>query len=467
MSAMTSGERHAVFSLATIFSLRMVGLFMILPVFSVYGASLQGATPLLIGLAVGSYGLAQLLLQIPFGLWADRFDRKKLILIGLVLFVIGGAIAATASSIWWVILGRFLQGAGAISAVVMALLSDLVRDEHRTRAMAVVGMSIGISFAIAFVLGPWVADIFGLSGLFWVTSIMGVLAMMLCLWRVPRARVAQRQLPPHYLTHLREMLAVPELRRLNLGIFALHLVMTACFVSLPPLLVSAGLPVSQHGWLYLPVMLVAFVALVPAVIVAEKQRRMREVYLSAVALLVLAMLALAIAHEGLWPLIASVALFFFAFNLLEALLPSLVSKISPAGGRGTAMGIYSTAQFLGAFIGGVTGGALHNWQSGTGLFLVLAVVALVWFWRAYAMAQPAYLHSVILQPEGVSRGPVGSEQTLTTQALDEQALMSIRALAGVEELVVLPDDALIYLKVDKQQWLPESLSPWPVRIIAA
>jgi predicted MFS family arabinose efflux permease len=466
MSAMTSGERHAVFSLATIFSLRMVGLFMILPVFSVYGAALDGATPLLIGLAVGSYGLAQLLLQIPFGLWADRFDRKKLILIGLVLFVIGGAVAASASSIWWVIIGRFLQGAGAISAVVMALLSDLVRDEHRTRAMAVVGMSIGISFAIAFVLGPWVADIFGLSGLFWVTSLMGVLAMILCLWRVPRARQAQRQLPPHYSTHLREMLAVPELRRLNLGIFTLHLVMTACFVSLPPLLVTAGLPVSQHGWLYLPVMFVAFIALVPAVIVAEKKHRMREVYLSAVGLLFLAMLALAFAHKGLFALIASVALFFFAFNLLEALLPSLVSKISPAGGRGTAMGIYSTAQFLGAFLGGVTGGLLHNWQQGMGLFLVLAAATIIWLWRAYSMAQPAYLHSVILQPEGASRGQVGTNSVVIEQSLSEQTLMDIRALAGVEELVVLPDDALIYLKVDKQFWQPESLTPWPVRIIA-
>ncbi|REH38665.1 putative MFS family arabinose efflux permease [Paraperlucidibaca baekdonensis] len=467
MSAMTSGERHAVFSLATIFSLRMVGLFMILPVFSVYGASLQGATPLLIGVAVGSYGLAQLLLQIPFGLWADRFDRKKLIIIGLTLFVLGGATAASSTSIGGVIVGRFLQGAGAISAVVMALLSDVVRDEHRTRAMAVVGISIGISFAIAFVLGPWVADIFGLSGLFWVTSVMGCLAIVLCFWRVPRARQAQRQLPPHYLTHLRDMLAVPELRRLNIGIFTLHLVMTACFVSLPPLLVAAGLPVSQHGWLYLPVMLVAFVALVPAVIIAEKKRRMREVYLSAVVVLFVAMLALAFAHQGLVALIASVALFFFAFNLLEALLPSLVSKISPAGGKGTAMGIYSTSQFLGAFLGGVVGGALHDWQQGAGLFVVLALATLVWLWRAYAMAQPAYLHSVILQPEGATRGTVGDASVAVEQSLSEPVLNEIRALAGVEELVVLPDDALIYLKVDKQHWRPESLATWPVRIIAA
>ncbi|MEO6699316.1 MAG: MFS transporter, partial [Paraperlucidibaca sp.] len=222
-----------------------------------------------------------------------------------------------------------------------------------------------------------------------------------------------------------------------------------------------------HGWLYLPVMLVAFVALVPAVIVAEKKHRMREVYLSAVGMLFFAMLALAFAHRGLFALIASVALFFFAFNLLEALLPSLVSKISPAGGRGTAMGIYSTAQFLGAFLGGVTGGALHDWQQGMGLFLVLAVATIIWLWRAYSMAQPAYLHSVILQPDGVSRAQVGDDSAAVEHSLSEQTLMDIRALAGVEELVVLPDDALIYLKVNKQHWLPESLTPWPVRIIAS
>lgn len=453
MSSYTPAERDAVFSLAGIFSLRMVGLFMILPVFSVYGARLEGATPLLVGLAVGAYGLAQLMLQIPFGLLADRHDRRRLIVIGLLLFILGGLVAAASSTIWGVILGRFLQGAGAISAVVMALLSDLVREQNRTKAMATVGMSIGISFALAFVIGPLLADALGLSGLFGATAVMGALALVVCLWRVPRVAHAQRQLPPHYGNHLLQMLRHPELMRLNVGIFSLHLVMTACFVALPPLLVAAGLPASRHGWLYLPVMLLAFVALVPAVIVAEKHRRMREVYLVAIVLLAAAMLALAFAHGGMTGLVLAVALFFFAFNLLEALLPSLVSKISPAGGKGTAMGIYSTSQFLGAFLGGILGGALQGLHSITALFLALAGIVVVWVLQAWGMAQPAYLQSIALRPEGGA---------LTSSTLDD-----MRALPGVEELVILPDDEIIYLRVDKARWQEADLQQWPVKIISA
>lgn len=452
MSSYSPAERSAVAALAGIFSLRMVGLFMILPVFAVYGTGLEGATPALIGLAVGAYGLAQLLLQIPFGLLADRHDRRKLIVIGLLLFVAGGLVAAASDSIWGVIAGRFLQGAGAISAVVMALLSDLVREQNRTRAMATVGMSIGISFALAFVLGPMLAALLGLSGLFAVTAAMGALALLVCLWRVPQARQAQRQLPPHYGVHLRQMLAHPELRRLNVGIFMLHLVMTACFVALPPVLVAAGLPVSRHGWLYLPVMALAFMALVPAVIVAEKRRRMREVYLLAISLLALAMFLLAELHSGLTGLITAVALFFFAFNLLEALLPSLVSKTSPAGGKGTAMGIYSTSQFLGAFLGGIAGGFLQGAIGLTGMFFCLATGVLLWLLIARAMSQPAYLQSLALKPE---RG-----------LLTADLLADMRALPGVEELVVLPDDEIIYLKVDKARWEEAALQQWPVKIIA-
>lgn len=453
MSSYTSAERDAVYSLAGIFSLRMVGLFMILPVFSVYGASLRDATPLLVGFAVGAYGLAQLFMQIPFGLLADRHDRRRLIMLGLLLFIAGGLLAAASTSIWGVIAGRFLQGAGAISAVVMALLSDLVREENRTKAMATVGMSIGISFAVAFVIGPMLAASLGLSGLFLATAVMGTLALLVCFWRVPRVSQPQRQLPPHYGAHLVQMLRHPELMRLNIGIFCLHLVMTSCFVALPPLLVSAGLPASRHGWLYLPVMLLAFVALVPSVIVAEKRRRMREVYLTAIVLLALAMLALAVAHGGLTALVAAVALFFFAFNLLEALLPSLVSKISPAGGKGTAMGVYSTSQFLGAFLGGILGGALQGLHNVTALFLVLAGIVAFWIIVARRMAQPAYLHSVTLRPEAGS--------------LSASLLNDLRGLPGVEELVVLEDDELIYLKVDRSSWQELELAPWPVKIISA
>lgn len=451
MSRYSPLERRAVFSLASLFSLRMVGLFMILPVFSVYGSSLSGATPFLIGLAVGAYGLAQLMLQIPFGLLADRYDRRRLILIGLALFVLGGAIAALSSSIWGVIAGRFLQGSGAISAVVMALMSDVVREENRTKAMATVGMSIGISFAVAFVLGPLLAHAAGLSGLFASTALMGLAAMLIA-WRfVPRATQAQRQLPLHYRQHLKSLLAHAELGRLNIGIFTLHLVMTACFVALPPLLVRAGLPVAQHGWLYLPVMLLAFVALIPAVIVAERQQRMKEVFLFAIAVLILAMVALSQAR-GLTALIAAVCVFFFAFNLLEALLPSLVSKVSPAGSKGTAMGIYSSSQFLGAFLGGMLGGLSHSMPQGVSVFWLLAALVLLWGWRAAGMVQPRYGKSLMLKP-------------LNGSVLSAGQLADLQALAGVEELVLMPDEAVIYVKVDPKVWSDSALADWPVKIL--
>lgn len=439
----TPSERRAVAALSGIFSLRMVGLFMILPVFSIYGRALPGATPFLIGLAVGAYGLAQLLLQIPFGLLADRHDRRRLILFGLLLFVIGGLVASAATNIWMVIAGRFLQGSGAISAVVMALLADLVREEQRTKSMAFVGMSIGVSFAVAFMLGPWLAGHVGLSGLFMVTVVMGLLAMLVCQVLVPNAQLVQRQLPSHYGTLLYQMLRQPELLRLNIGIFALHMVLTACFVALPPLLVAAGLPASRHGLLYLPVMVLAFIALVPAVIVAEKRRRMREVFLAAIALLGIAMVLLAELHAALAGLVSAVALFFFAFNLLEALLPSLVSKMAPAGGKGTAMGIYSTSQFLGAFLGGMLGGWLQARHDPQQLFLVLASVVLFWWLVAYGMRQPAYWLSVTVR--------------LPEPEVSETLIHRLRDLPGVEEMSVVAEDALVYLKVDRQRWQPERL----------
>lgn len=452
MSRYSPLERRAVFSLSGLFSLRMIGLFMILPVFSVYGTSLSDATPFLIGVAVGAYGLAQLMLQIPFGLMADRFNRRRLILIGLALFALGGAIAAVSTSIWGVILGRFLQGSGAISAVVMALMSDTVREENRTKAMATVGMSIGISFAIAFVLGPVLANALGLSGLFAATALMGIIAIVIALKFVPRTTVARRQLPLNYREQLSSLFRHGELRRLNVGIFTLHLVMTACFVALPPLLVAAGLPVAKHGWLYLPVMLLAFVALIPAVIVAERKQRMKEVFLFAIITLMLAMVALSQAL-GLVALIAAVCLFFFAFNLLEALLPSLVSKVSPAGSKGTAMGIYSSSQFLGAFLGGMLGGLNQQLPGGVSIFWALTVLVMLWLWRAARMQQPHYCKSLTLQ-------------LLPGVALSSAQIDALHRLGGVEELVHLPDESVVYLKVDPKQWTDSALADWPVKILA-
>lgn len=387
MSGYTPAERRAVAALAGIFSLRMLGLFMILPVFAIYGTGLAEATPQRIGLAVGAYGLAQLLLQIPFGLLADRMDRRLLVIAGLLLFVAGGLVAAGADTIWGVIAGRFLQGAGAISAVVMALATDLVRETHRTKALATLGMSIGMAFALAFVLGPMLAARTGLSGLFAITALLGLLAIALCLALVP-AGGGRRELPEAWRLQLRRVAAQGQLARINAGIFILHLVLTACFVVLPGELVQEGLPASRHGLLYLPVMLLAFLTLVPAVIVAEKRQQMARVYRVAIGLLMLALLVLADGRAGLTVLITGVALFFFAFNLLEALLPSLVSKLSSPADKGTAMGLYSTCQFLGAFLGGVLGGWLEQLGQVMPLFLTLAGLSLLWLLLTQGMQVP-------------------------------------------------------------------------------
>lgn len=456
MNAMTAGERRAVTSLASLFSLRMIGLFMIMPVFAIYGRELDGATPLLMGMAVGIYALAQALLQIPLSQLSDRIGRKRLILQGMFLFAIGGAIAAMSTSIWGVIIGRALQGAGAISGVVMALLADLTRVEQRTKAMAAIGMSIGVSFGLAFVCGPLLAGHFGLSGLFWSTSIMGLGGMAVCWWLVPDPVTSVRQTPSTYWQQLRDVLAHRELLRLNWGIFSLHLVMAAFFMSVPVLLKNdGGLDVRLHGWVYLPVLFLSFIAIIPVIILAEKKRRMKGVFVTAVATLVLSMGWLSLLHGSLAELIIGLSLFFIGFNLLEALLPSLVSKISPAGSKGTAMGVYSTSQFLGACIGSPLGAALNGHLSASLLFAVLAVFAGIWLWFAARMAQPPFLHSLMLNFDSLN-------------AADAPALAErLRAVSGVEDVVVLVEEKVAYLKVDRQRLDEEALQAFPAKAVAA
>lgn len=455
MSSMNTGERRAVFTLASLFSLRMIGLFMIMPVFALYGRELAGATPMLIGLAIGIYGLAQAFLQIPLGLLADRMDRKRLILVGLVLFAVGGVIAALSDHIYGVILGRAVQGAGAISGVVMALLADLTREEQRTKAMAAIGASIGVSFGLAFVLGPWVAGLFGLHGLFWSTVLLGVAGMAVCIWLVPRPLHHVAHTPASYRQQLRDSLGHGELLRLNAGIFTLHAVMTACFTVLPVLLLqNGGLPAAHHGWVYLPVLFGSFIAIVPAIILAERRRKMRRVFLLAIAVLAAGLALLSGFHGSLWALVAGLLVFFVGFNLLEALLPSLVSKLCPPGGKGTAMGIYSSSQFLGAFAGGVLGGVLQTYYGVTVLFAVLAVLVVGWWGLAVRMAEPPFLTSVMLRLETMMPGVL------------EGLAGSLRGVVGVKEVVVLPADAVAYLRVDPAEFDPAHLAGLPVSLAA-
>jgi len=421
-------------SLAAIFALRMFGLFMLLPVFAVYGAELDGATPLLIGTAIGAYGLMQALLQIPFGMLSDRFGRRPLLLIGLLLFVIGGAVAALSDSIHGVILGRALQGAGAIASVIMALIGDVVSEQRRTRAMALIGMAVGSSFILALILGPLLARWLGLSGLFWFTVVLGLAAMLVAVW-VPSPRVRSSE-PLPAAQRFRTVLGDPVLRRLDVGILVLHMTMTASFVVLPQLLKQRlGLSLEQHSLLYLGVLVGGFLAMVPLIIAAERRGAM-PIKRVAVGLLIVAEILLALAGNTLWHFVLALFVYFMAFNLLEALLPSLVGRAAPAGTRGTAMGVYSTSQFLGVFIGGQLGGALYQWVGAEAVFLGSAVIAVGWLLYLRGMGELPKLDNRVIR--------LASAQDW------DQAASRLRSVPGVLEAVVVAEQRLALLKVDNK-----------------
>ncbi len=437
---MTPSERRATVSLAAIFSTRMLGLFMILPVFALYAQHLEGATPALMGLAIGIYGLLQAVLGIPFGMISDKFGRKPVIVVGLIIFAIGSVVAALADSIWGVILGRALQGGGAIAAVVMALAADLTREEHRVKSMATIGASIGLSFTVALIIGPLLSKWIGVPGIFWATAVLGLAAIaVLYLW-VPqpvhsRLHRDAQAVPAYFGTVLRD----PELLRLNFGSFTLHMLLTASFVVTPIALRDhAGLAADHHWLVYLGVMLAALVVMVPFVIIAEKRRKMKQIFVGAVVLLVVAELLLMSGWQTLSGLVAGLLLFFIAFNLLEATLPSLVAKITPPDKKGTAMGVYTSSQFFGAFCGGALGGWLYGEVGINGVFALCAVMGVLWVGVAATMRPPRYLSSQLLH--------VGEISPAEAAPLTQRLLL----VPGVAEAVVIVDEGVAYLKVDKK-----------------
>jgi len=435
---MTGSERRAAAGLAGIFALRMLGLFLILPVFAVHARELAGATPLLIGLAVGAYGLTQAALQIPLGMLSDRIGRKKVIFGGLILFAIGSVVAALATSIEGVILGRVLQGSGAIAAAVTALVADLTREEVRTRAMAGIGLSIGMAFALALVLGPVLADWFGLSGIFWFTALLAAGGILILALVVPE--------PDHLSIHrdvepvaslFRSVIRNPELLRLDYGIFTLHMVMISLFLVVPLDLTAAGLPAEHHWRLYLPVLALSVVSMIPFIILAESRGHMKPVFLGAVAALAAAFAGLYWAHSTLTTLAPFLFLFFTAVNLLEATLPSLVAKLARVDAKGTAMGAFSTSQFTGAFLGGMIGGWVHQRLGQDAVLLFCTVASAAWFLVAFPMARPRIVSSQIVHVVDLNtRDP----ESIQRRLLD---------IPGVEEAVVVVEEGLAYLKVDK------------------
>lgn len=384
---MTSAERRAGMSLAAIFALRMLGLFLILPVFSVFARGVPGGQDLaLVGLALGAYGLTQAFFQIPFGAASDRWGRKPVIAIGLVLFAIGSFVAAWAPDMHWIIVGRVLQGAGAISAAVTALAADLTRDEHRTKVMAMIGSSIGLVFALSLVGAPLLYGWIGMGGLFVLTGALALAGIAVLFRLVPAAPA----LPPrHERPPFSVVLRNPALLRLNFGIFALHALQMSMFVVVPHALVlSGGLAVETHWRVYLPAVLASFAVMVPAIIAAERHGRMRPVFVGAVALLAVVQLGFWFAGTTLWLLGLWLVLFFVAFNVLEATLPSLVSRTAPPASRGAALGVYNTTQAAGLFVGGALGGYLAAHFGDNAVHAAGVGLTLLWLLVAAAMKFP-------------------------------------------------------------------------------
>lgn len=434
---MNALEKRSTFALSSIFALRMLGLFMIIPVFAVVGQQYQHATPMLIGLAMGIYGLSQAILQIPFSLWADRFSRKPLIILGLSLFSLGALIAGISDSIYGVIIGRAIAGAGAVSAVVMALLADVTREEQRSKAMAMMGMSIGLSFVVAFGISPWLTQQIGISGLFFLMAMMGITAIFM-LMLVPNVKRYHQVTSQNYQQQFKQVLMIGDINRLHFSIFVLHLMLAAMFIYIPSQLIHfADLPLAQHGLIYFPLLLVSLLFAFPSIILAEKYRKMRGILVTAVAGILMSFILLAWGAQSAYVLFLALGLFFIAFNIMEALLPSWLSKAAPIQSKATAMGINASCQFLGGFCGGMLGGQLlgmDNTMIGWG---ILMVIALIWLVVMFGLSQPRYLSTIVMRL---------NEQVQYAEEFIQQLL----TLNGVEEVMMMPDNEVIYIKLDRK-----------------
>ncbi|AEY00570.1 major facilitator transporter [Oceanimonas sp. GK1] len=432
-------ERRASFTLAGIFGMRMLGLFMIMPVFALYGDSLEGYSPLWVGIAIGAYGLTQALLQIPAGWLSDRIGRKPVIYAGLGLFAAGSVVAALSDSVYGVVAGRVLQGSGAIAGAILALAADITREENRTKAMAIIGVCIGLSFAVAMVAGPLLAALFGLSGVFWSTALLALVGMVMVRFMLPdsvsKGQIRDVTAAPELLGRL---LKDKQLLRLDFGILLLHMTLTAVFVAFPLSLKDAGLVPEHHWWLYLPALMLSFVLIIPFLIIGARRNMNKLLFQASILVMMVALVLMALGQGQLWLLAVAMVLYFTAFNFMEASLPAFLSMLAPAGGKGTAMGIYSTSQFFGAFLGGVLGGALFQQLGGSGVFLLVALTMVLWFWLSAGMTNVSRVRSHIL--------PIGGN--METESARSQLLQRLMALPGVHEALIIPDESAAYLKVD-------------------
>lgn len=383
-------EKRAIVSLSLIMALRMIALFMALPLFALYASTLPGASPTLIGLALGIYGLSQALLQIPFGTLSDRYGRKPIIAIGLTIFIIGSFLSAGAHSIWSMILGRTLQGGGAVGSTLLAYLSDCTRTEKRTIAMAIAGISIGAAFGIGMLVGPLLTQWITVSGLFVIAGLMGILTLILLYTITPNTVFSP--VSTQATIRLRDMTQLffqPDLCRLNAGIFILHAIFSASFVVIPfSLLQTTHLTASTQWFLYLPSLLIAFPLSFVGIGLAERMHRIKECFLLSISTLLGSELLLLLHIPSLSIAILTLTLFFLGFSLLEAFLPSLISRTAPAALKGSALGIYSSAQFFGIFAGGTLGGLSYGYFNASGVYFACVVLCLIWLSFALSMNPP-------------------------------------------------------------------------------
>jgi len=437
-TAMSPEERRAGIGLASIYGLRMLGLFIILPVFALYAEDLPGGeSHLLMGIALGAYGLTQAILQIPAGWMSDRYGRKPIIYASLILFALGSFIAASADNIYLVILGRVVQGAGALNAAVMALTADLTREEHRTKAMAMIGITIGITFSISMVLSPILNGWIGVPGIFAMTGVLALLAMGVVKFVIPDPVITRFHSDTEASgKQFANVLRNPELLRLDFGIFSLHAILMSVFMQVPFVLERNGLALAQHWYVYLPVMFTAFFLMVPPIIIAEKKAKMKQIFLIAVGLAAAGQILLMFAQDSLWGVAFALLIFFTAFNVLEATLPSMISKIAPLASKGTAMGVYSSVQFLGAFLGATVGGALMQYVGGNSVFIFAIVLLLLWLVVASGMTPPAAVSTKMYH-----LGEMDSEQGALLQK-------ELAELQGVREVMVIAAENIACLKVD-------------------
>ncbi|WP_158972556.1 MFS transporter [Paraglaciecola sp. L3A3] len=429
---MNSTELRTAFSLAFIYVLRMLGLFMIMPVLAISAQHYPDYSAFLVGLAIGGYGLTQAVLQIPMGVLSDKIGRKPVIAGGLLIFAVGSLVAANAESMQWVVIGRFLQGAGAIAGAIMALAGDLTREEQRPKVMAIIGISIGFSFYLALLLGPLVVGKYGLSGIFFATGTLALLCILLVVFVVPNGKnIAPRGDTLPIVRDLKILFSHPQLLRLNISVMLLHMLITLLFVQIPVFLIDLAWPLSTHWKAYSIVLFASIIGLVALMSLAKKQQKV--VMLLSVAGLALVFAVMAIDHSSIVYLLIIISLFFTCFNYLEANFPAMVSSIAPAGKKGSAMGIYASFQFFGAFIGGLLSGSISQYVGNQWVFVLASGLCIIW----------------LLLIQGISATNRLKRYTLKTiNQTPDLALQQLSELEGVVDVTVVSDEQVIYLKAD-------------------